>query len=244
MVGRLPLWALTGVYILLWFGGVFSHWLWRKTPEGAQWSAPVFLACAAALIFWVEGHARAWLARVGLAGFLIEVLGSRTGIPFGAYAYTLELQPQWAGVPVAMFCAWVILIAYVKALFDRWCCTGWRAVAGGAAWMTAVDLVIDPVATAALDYWRWEASGAYYGIPAQNFAGWFVVSAALLASGGRVKLSSLASRRIGDSVVLFFGLLGAAHGMAAASGVALTLLALERFLERVVLRQCSRPGAG
>lgn len=223
---------LTAVYAVLWVGGVVSHWLWRQTPEGAGWSAPAFLACAAALVLLAEPGARRWLAGVGLAGFLVELLGSKTGIPFGPYAYTAVLQPQLMGVPAAMFCAWVILIAYVKAILARIGRIGWPAILAGAAWMTAIDLAIDPVATAALDFWRWSSSGPYYAIPLSNFAGWFLVSAVLLASGGRAKVAGDITLRVGRSVVMFFGLLAAAHGLWVASGVAFALVVLEVALRR------------
>lgn len=235
---------LTAIYAALWLGGVVSHWLWRKTPDGAGWTAPAFLACAAALVLLAEPGARRWLAGVGLAGFLVELLGSKTGIPFGPYSYTPVLQPQLAGVPAVMFCAWVILIAYVKALLARIGWTGWGAIAAGAAWMTAIDLAIDPVATAALDFWRWSSSGPYYAIPLSNFAGWFLVSAVLLASGERANVAGPATVRVGRSVVLFFGFLAAAHAFWLASGVAFALVVLEAALRRRARRQSGQASVG
>lgn len=240
MPGRWWVMALTGAYAVLWLGGVLAHLVWRKTPEGAGWTAPAFLGCAAALVFVAEAGARRWLAGVGIAGLLVELIGATTGLPFGRYSYTDVLQPQLAGVPAAMFCAWVILIAYVKALLEP---LGWsrrRGVAIGAAWMTAIDLAIDPVATQALDFWRWHAPGAYYAIPLSNFAGWFLVSALLLASGRRLPSGSAATLRIGRSVVLFFGFLAAAHGLIAPSAVAFTLTALDLILRRAVEEQPKR----
>lgn len=244
MSGRFWVAALTGLYAVLWLGGVVSHWLWRQTPQGAGWSAPAFLACGAALVLLAEPGARRWLAGVGIAGFLVELLGSKTGIPFGPYSYTAELQPQLAGVPVAMSCAWLILIAYVQALRVRLGWTGRRGVPAGAAWMTALDLAIDPVATAALDFWRWAGTGPYYAIPLSNFAGWFLVSASLLASGWRVQAGGKATLHLGRSVVLFFGFLAAAHGLGAAALVAFALVALELFLGRAAQMQRPRPTAG
>jgi len=237
MRGRWWVMALTGAYAVLWFGGVLAHLVWRKTPEGAGWTAPAFLGCAAALVLVAEAGARRWLVGVGIAGLLVEMLGATTGFPFGRYSYTDVLQPQVAGVPAAMFCAWVILIAYVKALLAPLGWRGWRGVAAGAAWMTAIDLAIDPVATQALDFWRWHAPGAYYAIPLSNFAGWFLVSALLLASGWKVTSGATATLRIGRSVVLFFGFLAAAHGQIVPSAVAFALAALDLFLRRAVQEQ-------
>lgn len=40
----------------------------------------------------------------------------------------------------------------------------------------STDALLDPVATHFLKDWTWLESGAYYGIPWTNFAGWFGVS--------------------------------------------------------------------
>jgi uncharacterized membrane protein len=244
MRGRWWVVGLTGAYAVLWFGGVLAHLLWGKTPERAGWTAPAFLGCAAALVLVAEAGARRWLVGVGMAGLLVEMFGATTGLPFGRYSYTDVLQPQLAGVPAAMFCAWVILIAYVRALLAPLGWRRWRGVAIGAAWMTAIDLAIDPVATRALDFWRWHTPGDYYGVPLSNFAGWFVVSAFVLASGWRVNSGATATPRIGRSVVLFFGFLAAAHGLIVPSAVAFVLVALDLFLRRAVHKQPRRHADG
>jgi len=127
-----------------------------------------------------------------VAGFLAEVLGSRAGVPFGPYSYTAALQPQMLGVPLVMACAWLIVLGYVKAWFTRFDRLGWGQVPVGALWVTSMDLIIDPVATTALGYWRWHADGHYMGVPLSNFAGWLIVSALLLVSGTRVQLRGTA----------------------------------------------------
>ena len=227
---------LLAAYALLWVGGVASHLAWRRTPEGVGWTAPAFLFSAAALLLLNLPGARLWLTLVGVGGFLAELGGSKLGIPFGSYSYTGQLQPQLAGVPVVMFCAWVILIVYVRSSLVRLALRGWVRGAAGATWMTAIDLVIDPVATRALDFWRWHEPGIYYGIPLSNFAGWFLVSAVLLAPREGAGLPNRWAHGIGLSVVLFFGILAAAHRMAAPAAVAAALvmadLAALRFSRR------------
>lgn len=223
MAGRVLVAGLLGLYAVLWAGGVAAHWLWRRTPDGANWSASAFLSCAAALLLVKLPAARFWLLGVGAAGFLVELAGATLGAPFGPYSYTAVLQPQIGGVPVVMACAWVILISYVKSLTAMLPLGRAAAVALGAAWMTAIDLSIDPVCTLALDYWRWRVPGPYYGIPWSNFAGWFLVSGFLLATGVRFRVEGPWVRRIGLSVVVFFGLLAAAHGLTGAAAAALGL---------------------
>ncbi|GIU76722.1 MAG: hypothetical protein KatS3mg004_3809 [Bryobacteraceae bacterium] len=221
MKGRWLIGALAGLYLLLWAGGVVAHFLWRRTPAGAEWAAPAFLACAAAMVFLGEGRRRAWLAAAGAGGFLSELIGVRFSALYGRYSYTGVLQPQLAGVPVVMACAWVILISYVKDRSGRLQLNPWAEVFVGALWMTAIDLAIDPVATLAVQYWVWHEPGPYYGVPLGNFLGWMLVSAALLAAGRHFSSGeearrgplAQASHWVGLSVIVFFGLLALAHGL-------------------------------
>jgi hypothetical protein len=48
-----------------------------------------------------------WAGFVGIGGFFVEWLGSRTGLIFGVYRYSQVLQPQIAGVPVAIGFSWI-----------------------------------------------------------------------------------------------------------------------------------------
>lgn len=52
----------------------------------------------------------------------------------------------------------------------------WLAALSAAGRVTAADLLIDPLATGGLHYWHWPDRGSCYGVPLQNFLGWFVVS--------------------------------------------------------------------
>jgi putative membrane protein len=240
MAARLSAVILLGIYAVLWAGGVTAHLLWQATPDGAGWSAAAFLTCGAALLLLRLPGARLWLLAVGAAGFLAELAGARLGAPFGQYSYTPVLEPQLGGVPVVMSCAWMILIAYVKSLIEPLPLTRLAAVAAGAAWMTMIDLAIDPVATVALDYWRWHTPGYYYGIPWSNFAGWVAVSAVLLASGISLRIESRWPGWIGLSVVVFFGLLAIAHRLPAAAGVALALACWHLWLVFGITRKTMR----
>jgi putative membrane protein len=55
-----------------------------------------------------------------------------------------------------------------------------RVLAGAAA-LTAWDLFLDPQMTAE-GYWGWAQAGRYRGIPARNYAGWFVTALAIMAA--------------------------------------------------------------
>ncbi|MGC8761403.1 MAG: carotenoid biosynthesis protein [Bryobacteraceae bacterium] len=241
--------ALAGLYLLLWAGGVVAHFVWRRTPAGAEWAAPAFLACAAALVFLSQRPGRGWLAAAGAGGFLSELIGVRVPALYGSYSYTGVLQPQVAGVPVVMACAWVILIGYVKNRARRLRLKPWAEVLAGALWMTAIDLAIDPVATLAVQYWVWHQPGPYYGVPLENFLGWMLVSAALLAAGRHVPLGEGkprgplgdASHWVGLSVIVFFGLLALAHRLWWPFAVGVVLTGWDVWLSRLAATSSGHP---
>ncbi len=95
-----------------------------------------------------------------------------------------------------------------------------------ALWMTAIDLVIDPLAANQLGYCRWVQSGRDYGIPWQNFIGWFVVSF-IIFSGFRRRVwmweKNRTARYVGLSIVLFFTVIAFSYGLVLAGGVGVGL---------------------
>ena len=114
---------------------------------------------------------------------LFECVGVATGKIYGGYYYTDKLGYKFLGlvpliIPVAWFMmtypSYIIATRVVPAFKSTWL---WRlAVAGvGALIMTAWDLVMDPMMVAG-DHWVWEEPGAYYGIPLQNFLGWWLTT--------------------------------------------------------------------
>lgn len=145
--------------------------------------AAMLIVQGLAVIFWTLGMygARGALA-VGLAAVLawsVEHIGETTGWPFGRYQYTDMLQPQILGVvPISITLAWLM------AGFGSWqlarLTLGARGGRIGLATLTGVlivvlDLQIETVATFINTYWFWIDGGLYYGVPPQNFAGWWVV---------------------------------------------------------------------
>ena len=214
-VGRGVPVALGVGYALLWCGGVASYLLLGGPPAGSGWTAPAFLFLCALLTLSLTPPGWRWqLAVAGLAGMAAEYASLRWGVPFGTYAYTEVLAPSVLGVPVAIGCAWLILFAYVRQMLAWFEVRPWLRVIVGAAWMTALDLVIDPLAAGPLGYWTWGGGGWYYGVPAGNFAGWFGVSALLFLAFGRSPGKDRGATVPGVSVLLFFTLLAVGHRMA------------------------------
>lgn len=118
---------------------------------------------------------RAW-ALFGVAfvfGVAIEVLGERTGVPFGAYTY-LAPGPAILGVPLLVPLGWFAftLIAIAVAPAGR---ARFLAPLALVAW----DLGLDPLMVRE-GFWAFEA-GPYFGVPWSNFVGWYVAGWLLVA---------------------------------------------------------------
>lgn len=127
------------------------------------------------------GPGRAWASAVSVTGlgWMVEVVGTRTGRPFGCYAYTGRLRPSVGGVPALVPLAWFAMAGPAReiahaALGDR--SSPVRRVVAGAAALTAWDLFLDPQMVSE-GYWSWTRSGRYRGVPVTNFAGWFLTAA-------------------------------------------------------------------
>ena len=124
------------------------------------------------------GARRAGLAAVavGATTAVVERTGTRTGLPFGRYQYTGVLRPEIGGVPAIVPLAWFAMAVPAReaahaALGAR--SSGPSRVVLGAVALTAWDLFLDPQMVGE-GYWAWARNGAYRGIPATNFVGWFV----------------------------------------------------------------------
>jgi len=153
-----------------------------------------------ALLWGVWGAA----ATLRIAGSIValswaaEVVGSRTGLPFGTYSYTDMLQPQILNVPVQIPLGWLMMLppswAVAQAIVDRikprWefpAFVGLSALA-----MTAWDLFLDPMMVA-WGMWVWDNPGSYFGIPWINYLGWLLVSAliTILIRPGKLPVAPL-----------------------------------------------------
>ncbi|HEX8185182.1 MAG TPA: carotenoid biosynthesis protein [Blastocatellia bacterium] len=223
--------ALLSIYALMWIGGVGSHIWFESTPAETRWASPVFLLLAGLIVAVTSPRADlACLLLVLLLGLAAEIIGARYGFLFGDYTYTATLMPQLFGVPLVMASAWMVLVAYVRQMLLGLQLPAWVEALVAAVWMTAIDLVIDPLAAGTLGYWRWVEPGAYYGIPAHNFFGWFTVSLLIFGAVGllfgRGKEFNIWARHVGLSILLFFTLIALAHRLILAGviGAALCLL--------------------
>jgi carotene biosynthesis associated membrane protein len=121
------------------------------------------------------------LALTFAVSLLFESVGVATGWVYGSYYYTDKLGPKFLGlvpwlIPVAWFMmtypSYVIATRLAPSLKRTW---AWRLLVAalGGVIMTAWDLAMDPMMVAG-GHWVWEQQGAYFGIPLQNFWGWWL----------------------------------------------------------------------
>ncbi|TFE03291.1 carotenoid biosynthesis protein [Jeotgalibacillus sp. R-1-5s-1] len=157
-------------------------------PPWLEWANAVFLYLSGILAIYysmtVLGKIKGFLISLFIMAFTMwaESLGVKYGWIFGSYHYEQDFGIQIFGVPITIGFAWVMVIftsmsivinifneqkTLLKALLYAFI-TSLLAV--------TMDLIIDPVAVAAKQYWVWDDTGPYYGVPNQNFAGWFYVS--------------------------------------------------------------------
>ena len=119
-------------------------------------------------------YALIWVAIVSA---IVETIGTKTGVPFGAYTYTEAFGPMLAEViPVAIPLAWIIVLFPVYAFVAQVAKGPSLRVVLCALGCTIVDLVIEPVACVVRGYWIWFPEGPYFTVPWSNSFGWFILS--------------------------------------------------------------------
>jgi carotene biosynthesis associated membrane protein len=126
-------------------------------------------------------HTLLLLALTFAISLLFESVGVATGWVYGAYHYTDKLGPKFLGlVPLLIPVAW-FMMTYPSYILARYLVPSikhtwtWRLAVSalGAVIMTAWDLAMDPMMVNG-GHWVWEQNGAYFGIPLQNFWGWWL----------------------------------------------------------------------
>jgi putative membrane protein len=172
--------ALLTVYVLTrgFFGQRFQPFL---TPLLTALAFTIALLHASERLGWPLSAALLGLT-VGVS-LLFESAGVATGWIFGPYHYTHRLGPLFLGlVPYLIPVAWFMMMypSYVIAariIPNQWNERKWQlgVAALGALVMTSWDLAMDPMMVAG-KHWVWEVKGLYFGIPLQNFWGWWLTT--------------------------------------------------------------------
>ena len=118
-------------------------------------------------------------------GTLAESVSLRTGFPFGHYYFTDAIGPKVLQLPVLLALAYLGIgyVAWILALLilghvDK-PIRGARVLTLpllASLIMVAWDLSMEPTWATIDRAWIWRDGGAYFGVPASNFAGWFLTA--------------------------------------------------------------------
>lgn len=125
------------------------------------------------------------LVTVFVVSISFESIGVATGVIYGPYHYTAEmLGPKVFGlVPLLIPVAWFMMTYASFVLAVMIVPTriipkglGWLGVAAlSGVMMTSWDLAMDPLMVAG-GHWVWHIEGPYFGVPLQNYWGWWLTT--------------------------------------------------------------------
>ena len=108
---------------------------------------------------------------IAFLGFIIEVIGVKTGLIFGRYSYGNGLGYKLLNVPLVISINWAMLICAGIIVVSRIFANKITVLIVAALLVTLIDLVIEQVAPK-LDFWQFED-----GLPSfHNYLGWIGVA--------------------------------------------------------------------
>ncbi|PKH66266.1 hypothetical protein CXF59_09830 [Flavobacterium sp. ALD4] len=104
---------------------------------------------------------------IAFLGFIIEVVGVKTGLIFGKYSYGNGLGYKFLNVPLVISINWAMLIFAGIIVVSRIFANKITVLLVAALLVTLIDLIIEQVAPK-LDFWQFEG-----GLPGlQNYLSW------------------------------------------------------------------------
>ena len=211
------------------------------------WSYMVLLPILPLALYWPElGAARSvgFLIAASLIGAGAELMGTNTGVPFGAYVYTDRLGPKLLDdVPYVIPTSWYAVAILSYDLAGR---LGWGRIGrvlGTAALMVVWDVSLDPAMNqggGTFVFWEYPGGGPYYGMPWVNWAGWAVTSVVIAlafeALGGLPAAMTELRRRYAAPLyalnILFPAAICLLYGLPVAGAIGLAALAAVLWLVR------------
>lgn len=165
---------------------------WSMKHAGAThilFGAATMLAVGIVAIGWRK--TLVFFAVSTLLSLSSELIGTGTGWPFGNYEYTNFLGTKVLGrVPYTIPLSWfyVGFAAYLIAsaatrLIGTKHVAAWTVGIG--TWLLTVwDLVLDPAMahhSLRIQFWIWDETGPYFGMPVKNFVGWSLTGLLFMA---------------------------------------------------------------
>ncbi len=162
------------VYMVGLFG--FLHPDWQPHFEGLT---PLNLLFAAGMVFayhkpWTKAF-YLYFVTIFAAGWLVELIGVKTGLIFGEYHYDNGLGFKILDIPLIIGLNWVVLIYCTGTIASYTPLPYWAKALLGATLMVALDALIEPFAIAH-GLWTWETPT----VPIANYVAWFGISFLML----------------------------------------------------------------
>lgn len=161
----------------------------------------LLLTCALLIAFQPGNKQPAYFtfAAVALVSFFIEMIGVNTGKIFGHYQYGSALGWRLFNTPLVIGLNWLMLIAGTYNLVNRiGIISPWRELCGAAV-LTGLDFLIEPVAVR-YNWWSWQSDV----VPMQNYIAWFYISFIFLWLFFRMKISNNQIAMMVIVIQLFF----------------------------------------
>jgi putative membrane protein len=167
-----------------------------------------------------------------------ELTGTSTGFPFGDYSYLNGLGYKIGGlvpftIPLSWFYLGISSYLLARGGLAGQRSTWWRhvaAIAVGALLLMSWDFVLDPaMSQTAMPFWYWHQPGAFFGMPYQNFAGWFLtgmlfMSIAAIFWSRNHRLKTVAKEQLTLPIAVYLANFTFAMLMSLASGIVTPVL--------------------
>jgi bisanhydrobacterioruberin hydratase len=131
-------------------------------------------ASLAMLLYFHQQYNKSFLVyafSVAVVGFLVEVVGVKTGLVFGQYWYGATLGFKILDVPLVIGANWLLLNYCANVIVNDLTKNKWIASLTAASIMTLLDVAIEPVAIH-FDFWQWQNNS----VPLQNYVGWWLTA--------------------------------------------------------------------
>lgn len=149
----------------------------KISPEMSNISAIFIILlsipCFAAMILWLGWkNGLISIMILSIFAFSIETFAIITGFPYSPFQYTdmigmklFDYTPftvPFAYVPLFLGCIYLASLRFKDNL---------KLIIASAVLVLMGDLILDPAAVS-LNFWMYEYSSIFYGVPLQNFLGW------------------------------------------------------------------------
>ncbi len=106
-----------------------------------------------------------------ISGYVIEVIGVKTGLIFGIYTYGNALGLKMFETPLMIGINWLFLTYTATAITDSLKGNKWLAVFVAPALMLVYDIVLEQVAPK-MNMWTWQNSE----VPIRNYIAWYAIA--------------------------------------------------------------------